>query len=137
MDEKPTLEQAFKEIAKLRQDLADANRQIMQMQKVGGFADSKTLSLRSTRIEERVEKLETDNTMVLDFTGMVADWMARHLLERHQVADTSNEPDSILMRKVRRRLAEWADKVGLMGKKRDVTGARTDENRLRPQAAHS
>ncbi len=134
MDEKPTLEQAFKEIAKLRQDLADANRQILQMQRVGGFADSKQLSLRSTRLEDRVEKLETDSSMLKDVAGIVADWMARHLLERHQVNDTDNSPDSILMRKVRRRLAEWADKAGLMNKRRDVNGARQDENRLRPVA---
>lgn len=134
MDEKPTLEQAFREIAKLRQDLVDANRTILGMQRVGGFADSKTLSVRSTRIEERVEKLETDNAMVLDFVGMSADLFARHLFERHAISDTDNSPDSIFVRKIRRRLAEWADKVGLTGKRRDLNGARLDENRLRPVA---
>lgn len=132
MDEKPTLEHAFQEIRKLRADLDSANRQIMAMQKVGGFADSKQLSQRSTRLEERVEKLETDSTMLLDVTGMAADWMARHLFERHAIAETDNQADSIFVRKIRRRLAEWADKAGLMGKRRDLNGARTDENRLRP-----
>jgi hypothetical protein len=135
MDEKPTLEQAFREIAKLRQDLVDANRQILVMQRVGGFADSKALSIRSSRIEDRIELLETDNSMLKDFVGMAADWMARHLFERHAIAETDNQPDSIFVRKIRRRLAEWADKNGLMGKRRDVAGARNDENRLRPAAS--
>lgn len=134
MDVKPTLEQAFEQIAKLRQDLGDANRQIMFMQRMGGFADSKALSVRATRIEDRLERLETDTTMLKDITGHVADWVARHLLDRHGVEERDNGTDSILSRKVRRRLAEWLDKTGLMGKRRDVAGARQDENRLRPVA---
>jgi hypothetical protein len=130
-DEKqPTADQR---IAKLEQGLKDANWQIAQMQRMGGFADSKTLSMRSTRIEERLEKVELDGSMLKDFTGLVTDWMARHLHERHGISEHDNAPDSIFVRKVRRRLAEWAEKCGLMGKRRDVAGARNDENRLRPQ----
>lgn len=134
MDEKPTLESAFAQIAKLRQDLVDANWQIRNMQKNGGFADSKALSIRSTRIEERVQTLETDSSMLQDVAGLVAEQMGRHLFERHGIAESDNQPDSIFVRKIRRRLAEWADKNGLMGKRRDLNGARQDENRLRPVA---
>lgn len=132
MDEKPTLEQAFKEIATLRVQLAAADKQIVLMQRLGGFADSKTLSLRSSRIEERLERVELDAGMLKDFVGMAADWMTRHLIERHLIAENDNQPDSIFVRKIRRRLAEWADKTGLTGKRRDLNGARHDENRLRP-----
>lgn len=132
-DEKPTLDDAFKAIRALQAQLTEANRQILTMQKFGGFADSKTLGLRSTRIEERLEKVELDGVMLKDVAGLAADWLARHLFERHAISEHDNAPDSILARKVRRRLAEWAEKVGLMGKRRDVAGARNDENRLRPQ----
>jgi len=119
-------------IVKLEQQLHEMQKTMNTMQRVGGFADSKTLSMRSTRIEERLERLEFDGKMVQDFTGLATDWMARHLHERHAIAETDNAPDSIFVRKIRRRLAEWADKVGLMSKRRDVSDARRDENRLRP-----
>lgn len=135
-DDKPSEHQR---LAKLEQGLADANRQISHMQRMGGFADSKMLSTRSTRIEDRLEKLELDNGMLKDFTAFVTEWLAKHLLERHGIAEHDNAPDSIFVRKIRRRLAEWCEKVGLMSKRRDVNGARNDENRLRParEPAHS
>lgn len=119
-------------IAKLEQLVKDQQFQISTMQRMGGFADAKTLGIRCTRIEERLAATELDGSMLKDFTGLAADWMARHLHERHAIAETDNQADSIFVRKIRRRLAEWAEKVGLMGQRRDVKSARTDENRLRP-----
>lgn len=126
-------------IAKLENEVRAMNLQLRQMLHTGGFADSKTLSQRSARIEERVEKLELDGTMLKDIAGMLADWLAKHLLERHAVPEQDNSPDSIIFRKIRRRLAEWLEKRGLMDKRRDVSSARNDENRLRParEPAHS
>ena len=119
-------------IAKLEQLMRDQQFQISTMQRVGGFADSKTLGIRCTRIEDRLERAELDGKMLKDFAGLATDWMARHLHERHGISENDNQADSIFVRKIRRRLAEWAEKVGLMTKRRDLTGARNDENRLRP-----
>lgn len=119
-------------IAKLEQQLRDQQRQIEAMQRMGGFADAKTLGIRCTRIEERLAKTELDGSMLQDFVGLATDWMARHLRDRHDVSEHDNGPDSIGVRKIRRRLAEWAEKAGLMTKRRDVTDSRQDENRLRP-----
>lgn len=138
MAEGQTLEQAFKEIQGLRQKLADANYQITQMQRVGGFADSKQLGMRSQRLEERVEKLEFDGTLHKDVTAHAVDLLASHLSLRHGIdLDRDNSPDVIYFRKIKRRLREWAEATGLLDKRRDLTGARNDENRLRPQAAKS
>lgn len=119
-------------IAKLEQLVRDQQFQISSMQRMGGFADAKTLGIRCTRIEDRLAKTELDGSMLQDFAGLATDWMARHLRDRHDVAESDNGPDSIGVRKIRRRLAEWADKVRLLSKRRDVNGARIDENRLRP-----
>lgn len=138
MAEGQSLEQAFKEIAVLRQSLNDAQRTITRMQAVGGFADSKQLSMRSERIEDRVERLEFDSTLHKDLTAHGVDLWSRHLEERHSLdLDRDNSPDVIYLRKIKRRLRVWADEVGLFGKRRDVTEARNDENRLRPIAAKS
>lgn len=132
-----TLDQAFKEIATLRQALNEANRTITKMQNVGGFADSKALGLRSKRIEDRVEKLEFDNTLHKDVTAHTVDLLTNHLTDRHGIAETDNGPDMIFLRKIKRRLREWAEATGLMNKRRDVRETRQDENRLRPSSANS
>jgi hypothetical protein len=124
-------------IAQLEQQLRDLQSQIFVMQRMGGFADAKTLGIRCTRIEERLEREETDGLMLKDLAGLATEWMVQHLRDRHDVAESDNRADSIFVRKIRRRLAEWAEKVGLMSKRRDVKGSRADENRLRPQAANS
>lgn len=117
----PTLAQAMQEIASLRAAVNDANRTITQMQKVGGFADSKALGQRSTRLEGRIEVLERDMTMHKDVTAHLVDFLSKHLEERHDVnLDTSNSPDVIFYRKIKRRLREWAEVCGLMGKRRDA-----------------
>lgn len=138
MAEGQTLAEAFKRIETLTKSVNDAQRTITSMQRVGGFADSKQLSMRSARLEERVEKLEFDETMHQDVTAHTVDLLTKHMAERHGIdLDRDNAPDVIFLRKIRRRLREWAEDKGLMNKRRDVTGARNDENRLRPQAAKS
>lgn len=133
-----TLDEAWKQIDTLTRSLNEANRTITKMQAVGGFADSKQLSMRSARLEERVEKLEFDETMHQDVTAHTVDLLTRHMGERHGLdLDRDNAPDVIFLRKIRKRLREWAEDKGLMNKRRDVTGARNDENRLRPIAAKS
>lgn len=124
-------------IAKLEHQLRELQSQISTMQRMGGFADSKTLGVRCARIEERLERGETDGLMLKDLAGLATEWMVQHLRDRHDVAETDNRADSIFVRKIRRRLAEWAEKVGLMSRRRDVKDARGNENRLRPQAANS
>ena len=110
--------------------------QIDRMLKTGGFADSKTLSMRSLRLEERTEKTELDIEMLKDVGALLTDFAGHHVADRHQGGDRDNSPDAISVRKIRRRLVEWAEKRGLLNKRRDVAGARQDENRLRPQAAN-
>ena len=132
MGDGQSLDEAFKQIAALRKTTDDQQRTITRMQSVGGFADSKTLSVRSQRIEDRVERLEFDATMAKDVTAYSADLMSRHLGERHELdLDRDNSPDVIFLRKIRKRLREWAEDSGLMGKRRDVGETRRDENRLR------
>ncbi len=46
------------QIAKLVTELADAKRQIQWMQTLGGFTDAKSHSIRATRLEERLERVE-------------------------------------------------------------------------------
>lgn len=133
-----TLDEAFKQIDVLRKALNDAQRTITKMQQVGGFADSKQLSMRSTRLEDRVEKLEFDGTMHKDVTAHTVDLVARHLAERHELdLDRDNSPDVIFLRKIRKRLREWAEDTGLMNSRRDMRDTRQDENRLRPIPSRS
>jgi hypothetical protein len=111
----PTIEQR---VTKLEQALADANRTIQQMQKVGGFADSKALSMRATRIEQRLERLEFDGALHKDVTSHTVDLLTNHLIVRHGIDEKDNGPDMIFLRKIKRRLAEWADAVAQMNKRR-------------------
>ncbi len=128
-----TLDEAWKQIDTLTRSLNEANRTITKMQAVGGFADSKQLSTRSQRLEDRVEKLEFDGVMHQDVTAHTVDLMSRHLHERHDLdLDRDNSPDVIFLRKIRKRLRDWAEDKGLMSKRRDVRDTRQDENRLRP-----
>lgn len=128
------LEQALKEIRQLRADLQKAQATIAGMLRTGGFADSKALSIRSTRIEERVERLELDAEMLKDVAAVTVDQMAAHL-DRHQAPERDNTPDAIFIRKIRRRMHDWAEKRGLIGKRTDLRDSRNGENRLRPSNA--
>ncbi len=134
----PTVEQ---QLNQLRSRLDVADRRIAGMLTTGGFADSKTLSMRSTRLEDRVAVLERDNRMLLDIAGLQASFIEEHLATEHGLdVNKSNAASVIWMRKVKRRLREWAEQCQLLKRGRsDVAEARRDENRLRPreQAAHS
>lgn len=110
MPEDQTLTEAFKQIASLRASLNDAHRTITHMQKFGGFADSKTLSQRSTRLEERTQVLERDAAMVKDLTSHIIEFQSRHLIERHEIGENDQAPDSIYLRKAMKILKEWASK---------------------------
>jgi len=132
-DQKPTIEEALKQVAELRRLVVDQGRMITAMQRTGGFADSKTHSMRSTRIEERLELVELDNEMLKDVAAHHVTLLEDHLRDRHDAElDRDNSIDVISFRKIRRRLHVWAEKRGLVGKKTDLRQARNDENRLRP-----
>jgi hypothetical protein len=113
MGDGQSLDEAFKQIAALRKTIDEQQRTITRMQSVGGFADSKQLSTRSQRLEDRVERLEFDSVMHQDVTAHTVDLMSRHLHERHDLdLDRDNSPDVIFLRKIRKRLRDWAeDKV--------------------------
>jgi hypothetical protein len=131
----PTVEDRLRSLA---EKLGHQQRSIEWMQGLGGFADAKTLSVRSKRIEDRVEMLERDVKMLLDVAGLQAS-LAEALLEQKlgMNLERSNEPAVIYFRKVRRRLGEWAEACKLKIRRIDVTDARLDENRIRPRSAPS
>lgn len=134
-DKRPALEQ---EVAKLTADLANAWTQIRWMQTRGGFTDAKTHSMRSARIEERLEKVELDGEMLKDVAGIHVTLLEDHLKDRHDAdLDRENSIDVISFRKIRRRMRAWAESRGLIGKRDDLGSTRRDENRLRPSAAGS
>lgn len=116
----------------------DMQGQIDHMLRCGGYVDSKTLSMRCTRIEERLERLEPDGEMVKDVLAHQQTLLEEHLKDRHD-ADMvrDNDPDVVAWRKIRRRMRDWAEKTGLM-KQRDASrSARLSENRLRPMPQHA
>lgn len=117
-EKKPAPPADHDRIVKLEQGLADAWFTIRQMQQIGGFADSKMLSTRAKRIEDRVERLEHDGAMHKDVTAHAVDLLGSHLTGRHGVDEKDNSPDMIFLRKIKRRLAEWADAVAQMNKRR-------------------
>lgn len=140
MADKPAKEADLeKRIAKLEAELRNATWQITQMQKMGGFADSKTLGTRCTRIEERLVLVELDGDMLKDVAAHQVAFVEHHLSDRHDVIplDRDDAPDVKPWRRMRARLRTWADKRGLMTKRRDLTDVRHDENRTRPRAVAS
>lgn len=126
-------------IAKLERLVADQAREIARMQSVGGFADSKTLGIRCRRIEERLELVELDGEMIKDCQAHQVTMIEHHLRDRHDVdnIDRDDAPDVVPWRRIRHRMRLWAEKRGLMTKRRDVNDARRDEGRVRPRAAVS
>lgn len=127
-----TAEQRF---TKLTSDLADAWRQINRMQQCGGFTDAKTHSVRSTRIEQRLEFAETQIEALLDVSAHLVTLLEDHLRDRHDSdVDRDSAIDATSWRKIRRRLREMAEKLGLMDKNRAIKDVRRDENRLRARA---
>lgn len=135
MGDKPTDAQR---VAKLEQLVTDQARTILHMQRMGGFADAKTLGTRCTRIEERLALVELDGEMLKDVAAHTTNLIGAHLKDRHAIdVDRDEEADSKSWRHMRRRLREWAEKRGLMTRRRDVTDTRHDENRTRPRQAVS
>lgn len=129
----PTAEER---IAKLEQLVRDQAFQILQMQRMGGFADSKAFGIRCSRIEDRVQLLELDGEMLKDVVAHTNTLLGEHLRDRHDAdIDRDDAPDVVPWRRIRRRLREWAEKRGLMTKRRDVSDTRKDEGRVRPRAA--
>ena len=131
-DKKPPQGSAEDQLKLVFAMLKDQQFQITQMQRMGGFADSKALSMRSTRLEDRTESLEFDVAMLKDLSGLTVVALGEHL-KRHGVDLVSdNTPDTLSFRKIMRRVREWADKNGLMKKRNDLIETRWDENRVRP-----
>lgn len=121
-------------IVSLERQLRDLQQQVTQMQRVGGFADSRTIGIRCANMERRLDLLELDGEMVKDVTAHQQNLLEHHLRDRHDSdVDRDDAPDVIPWRRIRKRLREWADKRGLMTKRRDLTDARRDEGRVRPR----
>ena len=136
MAEKPGKElELEKRVAKLEAELRNATWQIAQMQKMGGFADSKTLSVRCTRIEERLALAELDGEMLKDVVAHHNESLRDHLVDRHGEDERSSAIDMTAWRRARSRLRVWAEKRGLVAKRRGVSDTRRDENRARPREA--
>lgn len=121
-EKKPAEPSAFQQqIDKLTRDLADAWKQIHNMQRNGGFADSKMLSARATRIEQRVESLELDGEMLRDGTSLCHELLGEHLRDRHNAdLEKDDDHDVLPWRKWRRRIREWNDKRNAGSKRRAV-----------------
>ncbi len=110
--------------------------QLDWMRREGGFAPSKEISVRISRLEERVERAETDSEMHGDVAGLAVRYMEEHLKDRHGAdLDRDDDPDVVNYRRLRKRLREWAEKVGLLARRRDLVSARRDENRVRHVSA--
>lgn len=130
---KPTDQQRLN---KLESSLTEAHRLIEAMRMTGGFGDSKLLSVRSTKIEERCAALELDNEMLLDVNAHLVEALHHHLGTRHSVdVVRDNTQDTIGYRKIIRRMFQWTEAKGLLKRRRDVVDTRRDENRIRPAAA--
>jgi hypothetical protein len=118
-DKKPQLSQEQR-IVTLEAGLKNAVWQIEHMQKQGGFADSKTLSMRASRIEDRLELVELDGEMLKDVAAANSEAWHNHLFDRHgSLIDQDSSIDTTAWRKMRHRIKLWAEKRGLLTKRRD------------------
>ena len=109
--------------------------EIERMQKMGGFTDAKTHSVRATRLEGRTEVLEVKAEAVLDVAAHLVALLEDHLQDRHFANMAHDDAiDVINFRKIRKRLHVMAEKLGLIGKRTDLRHVREDEtNRLHPR----
>jgi hypothetical protein len=124
------------QLVRLTAEIGAANKQIEWMQTRGGFTDAKTHSMRATRLEERIDRLELQVKALLDVAAFNTKLLEDHLRDRHNVdLDRDDAIDADNWRKIRRRLRDLADKLGLTAKKRAVTEVRQSENQLRPSRA--
>lgn len=125
-DKSPDLLRIERAISEIRSD-------ILHMQRMGGFTDSKTHSMRATRIEGRVEILEQSIDVLLDAAAFTSAMMENHLEDRHDCDLAHDDAGDVLnWRRIRHRLRKWAEAKGLMQKKRDSNEVRQSENRVRP-----
>lgn len=123
-------------MASLEQVVADQARTIARMQLVGGFADSKTLGVRCKRIEDRLELVEFDGEMLKDVAGGTVGLLEVHMRDRHDANFNRLDGNDVgAWCRVKHRMRQWAEKRGLMTKRRDMTDTRRDENRMRPVTA--
>jgi len=96
--------------------------------------DSKMLGIRCHRIEQRLDMLDLDGEMLKDCLAHTNAMLGEHLRDRHDAdIDRDDAPDVVPWRRIRRRMREWAEKRGLMSKRRNVSDARRDEGRVRPR----
>lgn len=130
-EKKPlSVEQQFQS---LRIDLAQMQQKITWMQTRGGFTDAKTHSMRAQRLEDRMDRLEIQMTAALDAIAFMTELLGEHLKDRHDAnLDRDDDIDVASWRRIRRRLRDLAEKLGLMEKRRATTQVRQSENRLRP-----
>ena len=125
---------AEERIAKLEQLVRDQAYQILQMQRVGGFADSRMIGIRCANIEKRLDLVELDGEMLKDTTAMAVAGMESHLKDRHDANFARFDGNDVgAVARIRRRLADWAEKRGLMTKRKDVGDVRRDEGRVKPR----
>lgn len=104
-------------VNKLTSDMTKVAAQILVMQRMGGFADSKTHSVRSTRIEERVEKLEAKVETLLAVAAHLSTMMEDHLRDRHDCDLVRDDAvDVTSWRRIRQQLRQLAEKLGLQSK---------------------
>jgi hypothetical protein len=90
MPQEPRKNQQPDRLAKLQSEIGMLQHQVKRLELAGGFADSKTLSKRCLRIEQRLEKLER---LAERQTIQVEGWMraakclvsalSDHLKDRH------------------------------------------------------
>lgn len=125
---------AEERVARLEQLVRDQAREISRMQMMGGFGDAKAVGIRCTRIEERLALAELDGEMLKDAAGLTAAALYSHLKERHDANFARFDGNDVgAVARLRRRMVDWAEKRGLMTKRKDVSDARRDEGRLRPR----
>jgi hypothetical protein len=114
----------FQQLNSLRSELAMANKKIQWMQTRGGFTDAKTHSMRATRIEGRLDTLEIQVAALLDVAAFNVSLLEDHLRDRHDASLKEDAIDVASWRRMRRRLTEMAEKLGLAARKRAVSEGR-------------
>lgn len=124
------------QLMRLQSEIGAINTQIKWMQTRGGFTDAKTHSVRAQRAEDRLDKLEIQLSAALDVIAFMTELLGEHLKDRHNAnLDRDDDIDVSRWRRIRQRLREMADKLGLTAKKRALHEVRRSENRLQPATA--
>ena len=85
------------------------------------------------------ELVEAKVEALLDLAAHNVALLEDHIGDRHDVdlnrcrAGGDDALDAVNFRRMKNRLRDLAEKLGLLNKRRDLTDARRSENRLRPQ----